>query len=123
MKNIYTQEIETKKTIDLPKLLTEMSIVRISLDSTDTLHTIIEGLDNNINMLFKLIKVQDKPGALKQWQTIFNDLNNLPDKYFSVLEKSGEQNQVLIDKFKLDPEVEKHILGIVSESKSGTLNI
>jgi len=123
MKNIYTKEIETKGTLDLNKFLTDMSIVRISLETDDSLHNTIENLDNKVNTLIKLIKFQDKAGALKQWQSIFSSLNDLPDRYFSVLNKSSEQNQVLIDKFKLDPEVEKHILGIVSQSKSGTLNV
>jgi len=122
MKNIYTEEIESKGTLDLNKLLGDMAVVRISIASDNPLHEIIATLDEKVNTLIKLIKVQDRNGAIKQWQNIFNTLKTLNNNYFSCLEKSSAQNKVLIDKFKLDPIIEKELLGIVSKSKTGTLN-
>jgi len=122
MKNIYTTEIETTGNLNIEKFLMDLSIVRINIDENNDIHSFIETLNNDITELIKFIAFQDKKAAIKQWKLIYSDLGELPNEFFVVLDKCQADTAELIEKYRLDPDIEKKLLGIVEASKTGTLN-
>jgi|SaaInlLV_10m_DNA_4_1040232.scaffolds.fasta_scaffold43104_2 hypothetical protein len=122
MKNIYTTEIETTGNLNIEKFLMDLSIVRINIDENNDIHSFIETLNNDITELIKFIAFQDKKAAIKQWKLIYSDLGELPNAFFVVLDKCQADTAELIEKYRLDPDIEKKLLGIVEASKTGTLN-